>query len=1133
MDFTNVLSVWKADLQTLARSGSLAQTIEAIFSGATRLTTHQKDLLREDLEALARGDYGRLPRIEVLDHQTLLRHPGAYSAHTKTIYINEEVLGYSSLAMEVLTHELAHFITDKYFDGSQKQLEAHDFTRALLGQDHALALTNAKTNAQQHAGQITLPEHEEPLPVVWFDTDLHIRWLQVQLPMLNAKAFDVISTAQNDSDAFYSPFKGPMLSPYGLQTHNATHFDNNNIRGGLEAMRKRWIDGIQHLNADQVQNTTYSMWSDASRVGPSFSGQDAGIENLLYRFGQISHAFQDFYSHSNWLELSKIQGRDWIGSQALLETSLDIPLQLNPGDRVPNAPQVMVAMSGPDYDASFKRVGVGVFGGLPKVVNWWVALDQSNWGEVYASPKSGGGDAGNYVAGLMTGAVNGAVYYETDYSVPLRALDRTGTFEQEYFRGFSHGGLAGAALGQWVSPLSKDKADNGRFSDKSLNKSLFEEAQVLADLQLRHDWDRLGNLIFKNHGEQGLQKFAQYAVVESYRDLYVATYSKPEGRWSWDADNSGLKAARLFLATKADHEHDHDGDHAFFEEPPIRYIEVFFEDAQAKFNTPANRTYLTQFYEDGQWVDSALGLVGSHHDHMEDNGPEVFQPAQIQYADRGGRALWFESNSQNGHYLGTIYYVENVNPEARVFINKFDVGRDELWIVDGDGNRVEFFDIDHGDFHQIRKAILEKYNVKINARPESQLLTQSKVLLSGDVAGPVLLSADEFFGDHDTVHLVSHSPTDGFHTDFVFVGHDETLPWLSLRQDGLLEISDLSTVAAGTYKIYVSVSDGAGMLEGALIVLSIDPKVMVGSRVFAPTTSIEVNFTQSSESAVSLFGQIYDENGNPTSGLQHLATRVGDASGVPMGVDPSFVTSGLAPATGHGKMQFFAYFYGSDEMVMLDLHESEQGQFSLQHQGDLFAQFTTGTASTVSPYIDELYFVGLEDLMFGIPLHSSVVFSESKAPDSPFLVSFETTVSREAYFDGDFGLFLADLQTGHVVDPTSGMQLENAILDVRNMSSYAVYEVAAPKDGQVQSSVTFQINGKLNLNNLAFLPYYIAHSPNGSELFLGGSAGNRDGVSHIARIGNNTFGVEDMVGGDYDFDDVVVTINSFTVTDFV
>jgi hypothetical protein len=120
-----------------------------------------------------------------------------------------------------------------------------------------------------------------------------------------------------------------------------------------------------------------------------------------------------------------------------------------------------------------------------------------------------------------------------------------------------------------------------------------------------------------------------------------------------------------------------------------------------------------------------------------------------------------------------------------------------------------------------------------------------------------------------------------------------------------------------------------------------------------------------------------------------------------------------------------------------------------------------------------------------------------------------------------------------VVDPLSGLQLEHAVLDVNNIRNYAVYEVAAPKEAQIESNQSFQMASQLNLNNLALLPYYIAHSPDGSELFLGGGSGIRDGVSHIARLGMNTFGVEDMVGGDYDFDDVIVTINALTITDFV
>jgi hypothetical protein len=40
--------------------------------------------------------------------------------------------------------------------------------------------------------------------------------------------------------------------------------------------------------------------------------------------------------------------------------------------------------------------------------------------------------------------------------------------------------------------------------------------------------------------------------------------------------------------------------------------------------------------------------------------------------------------------------------------------------------------------------------------------------------------------------------------------------------------------------------------------------------------------------------------------------------------------------------------------------------------------------------------------------------------------------------------------------------------------------------------------------------------------FLGSSPGGRD---YVKLLGDNTFGFEDTVGGDYDYDDLVVKIN--------
>jgi hypothetical protein len=104
---------------------------------------------------------------------------------------------------------------------------------------------------------------------------------------------------------------------------------------------------------------------------------------------------------------------------------LDIPTQLNPGEYLQAHSNVMVAMSGPNYGQFLKRAGVGSYAGGPKVVNWWVELDsQVSWGKAFANPLNPSADQ-NQVVGLMTGAVNGANYYDTDYSLALRGVNRS------------------------------------------------------------------------------------------------------------------------------------------------------------------------------------------------------------------------------------------------------------------------------------------------------------------------------------------------------------------------------------------------------------------------------------------------------------------------------------------------------------------------------------------------------------------------------------------------------------------------------------------------------------------------------------------------------------------------------------
>lgn len=1124
MNSTESMKAWMLEMQEESRSGDLAASISNIFGSSS-----QQWALDAFINALANGDFSVLPIIQTLDSETLANHLGAYGSLTKTIYLNEDLVDQPTLVIEVLTHELAHYMADQFFNGQETVTNAYDFTAALLGKDHALLLSNQNPQAENQVGQIVLPEGSASVDVAWFDTTLHIDWVKSTLTMFNATALNLITRAENDSDAF------AIANNYGLQTNSSTHFDNNNVRGGIEFMRKRWADGLEDFNktevADEPQphdpwtNLPNGNYDSQALIGPRFSGDNAGVENMIYRFGQVSHAFQDFYSHSNWVELGK--NGQWLTTSTLLDSGLALPVQLNPGDFVPTASKVMVAMSGINYGAIMNTVGNGTYGFSSSDVYWWVGLDKSNWGNVFGS-QSGGSSVG----GLMTGAVNGAVYHDTDYSVYLRGVDRGGWTQQEYFRGFSHGGLAGTISGQWVSPLSKDKENNGRFfleqswyetgpalPDLAENKLYYDAARSYANLQIQNDFDRMGNLIYAQYGVDGLRKFADFALVADMRDLYVSTYSTPNARWDWSQPSASVQAARsaVFQIVESD------TNNPVNDSSSLRTVEVFHQDADANLVTASNRSYITQVNKDGRWLDSAAGVVGIHYD---EDTPGLYSVANKQHAETGGRMLTLESVTENGHYLSTIYTVENINNQARVFINNFDVGIDQIRIVDASGALINTIDVDPGDYDQVHQMLLDKRNILINARPEVRTLTHEKILFSDQTQGQVLLDAVDFFGDED---LVRGAQVYGaVHSTLKFVNQDETLPWLKLREDGKLEISDLSQVNAGTYQIYVSVSDGAGVLDGVPIVISVDPKVLVGDQAYDASSKVSINFRLAEGGAISIFGQVVDGNGVAASHLQHLAMRVGDNAGTPIGIDTNNITSELSDKTNHGTMKFYAYFHDSNEMVGLDVENLNLDQFILKIRDQTLADITIGNSDDIETHLEEIYIPGINDLLLGVRLNHLIPRAERDVHQ--YQISLHTTVSRESAMDGEFGLFLADLETGSVVDPTTGIQLEHVILSTDNIEDFSVYSVAARNGVTVEDSASFLIDPHLSLHNIGLLPYYKVAN---GQFYLGTQGQTPDGVSHIQRIGQNAFGVEDLVGGDYDYDDIIVGVNNLVITDLL
>jgi len=1126
-DIAANIATWRETLTALARSGQLAESVAQSFHQAENPVA-----LEQLLNAVAEGEFSQLPAILTLPPECMPGMVAAYSPTLKTVYISEAIAEHTSFAIEALTHEFGHFLANRYFGENAEGLDVGAFTLSLLGEDFALMLSSAAHEPGDHAARLQPTGSDALIDVMGFKTDLHISWIQKQLPMLSAQAFNLISRGQEDTDAFLGllDLNGPAgskFSPYGLQFHSPSHFDNNNVRGGVEALRKRWQHGLDNLNSNSVANSANTPFADTNLVGRSFAGPDAGLENLLYRFGQITHAMQDFYSHSNWVELSRTD-RKWIAADALLDSSLKLPVQLNPGDMLPNAPDVMVAMGGLNYNALVTQVGEARFvrttnGFIPfkEKVYWWTVDGQQNWGEVYSTPIGGSGLNGSSVAALMTGAVNEAVYYSTNYSVPLRAVNKSGFFETEYYRGFSHGGGAGAFIGQWMSPLAKDSDNNGRFTDTAANAQLYTEAQRFADLQVQNDWDRLGNLIFEQHGVAGLQKFASFAVIESERVNYVATYSAPGARWDWSAANTPPQLQLLSVQASAHFAEAHDGD--------LRQIKVFFNQPDSNFNSLDNNEFLTQFRQGDKWVDSEVGVIGLHHDDVA--VADLTTARALQHRERGGRALWTEPVTDSNSHLGSLFVVEDINPQVRVFINDFDVSLDTLRIVNAAGAAVADFDIDRADFEESRKALLDQYNILINARPELQALTVERVIRKTAGSSSVLLSAAQFFDDSNlttaAVGDANSSPS-----ALRFVAHDATLPWLSIRPDGLLEIGDLSKVPSGKYPLYVSVSDGATQFDNAQIVLTIDPMVSIQGTRVSPSAYAQIDFVGEMSSAMTLYSGVFDDSGRATSELHQVATRIGLAFGTPQGLSSSATVSTIADPEDNGTLRFFALLADANRLVPLDAIASSPDRFTLKWGQSTLATLQLNVDPAAPAYVNEVFLTGIDEVVIGIPLNTEVVRVDSSNDTQAHRVHITASFYREAMLDSEFGLFMVDLRTGNIVDPVNGTLPEGTGLNVNNIDRYSVFSAAGSRSGPVQRTADFTIDKDLDPDNLVLLPYLKVNPGGTPTLFFGAASANPDGISHIVKLSQNGFSCEDLVGGDYDFDDLAVIINSLVLTDY-
>ena len=1115
---------WHQSLLSWASSGKLAAAASAAFGSEL-----DQNRLQSMVEAISGGSLKGLPRVEVLSPRLLQGHWTAFAAETNTIYADPDLGAMPTLATYALSHELGHWMAQQLLGREPQHSAISRFTNALVpvhpefGVDSDEASHGDGHGEGDLTGQIVLP-NGKTVNVSWFDTGIHNNWDNEILPFLSANARVLLEAGQNDTDA--------LTGPYSNQFVSDSHFDNSNITGGLNTVATRYQDGLSTFNSTNISEAT----GGRLLLNPPFSGMYAGVEKLVYRFGAIVHALQDFYAHSNWVELAR-KGR--LTSSALLEDSLSLPRVLKAGEFLPST-NVMVATAGADWPKMLKKSGTGSYSGTNYDVYWNV--DSTN-------PAQGGGEVwatmldGRTVFGLATGATNGAVYRDPDQSVFLRDPTKTGFFQKEYFRGFDHGGIAGTVYGQWVGPLNKDSASNPNH----LN------AKKFVTLQVQQEWDRLGNLIRQQYGVGGLQRFADFALADpSDREVYVRTFSTPGARFFpkaaglmlqgptvQDLKTSLAGSAQAGSTLTAESGGSDDGQASSFESQGFRFVRMFNRQAGAggDGNQPDYINQI-QFFDSltNVWLDSNHDELSIHHELDTDELELLRTPRDLQHVDNGQRASWTLQSDSFLKGKPTTHYVETVNQDVVVGIPDFDFLHDRIVLVNPATGQETAFDESYYSKERIDELLghlWDTFNISVNIRPFIDLSSRHYVLseqslgeANGTVSG-VPLSADQFFDDHDGLHSGS----------LRFTYYDSSLPFLELVDGKLVFKSNVADYRGVSASVNVTVSDGVSEATNQYISIAVAPKIsLAGLGSFDPGTKFVIDFDKSSEKAYQIYTKLDDGLEATPHQFKLIASQIGSARGVPRFYDVDSQIVDLVDPWSSGQVNFYLSKTASRNSKPLDVR-IEDGRFGLyagQARIAVLQEIASPTTSS-DPEFEYVFDPFSPYRWLGLGLADGDAFGVAGAGgdgQSPFRVRLQGEIHRESKLGGELGLYLVDRVTGAVIDPNSGDAVSASTVSTP-WESYAVWRGSVQNKGSSDVIVDFNLAPSIALDQVLLVPFAQVSSSGtkrSERYYFAASSLNPDGQARMLPLASNVVGIEMNRGlGNADFDDFVLHINSLEV----
>lgn len=108
----SVINNFQEKISSWSSSGALSDSIKYALTGGASLPQN----LINAIESWGANQLEDLPDIKIVDHEVLNGNLGAFASINNTIYLNSLLVERPLTAEVVLTHELGHFLVDKFLE---------------------------------------------------------------------------------------------------------------------------------------------------------------------------------------------------------------------------------------------------------------------------------------------------------------------------------------------------------------------------------------------------------------------------------------------------------------------------------------------------------------------------------------------------------------------------------------------------------------------------------------------------------------------------------------------------------------------------------------------------------------------------------------------------------------------------------------------------------------------------------------------------------------------------------------------------------------------------------------------------------------------------------------------------------